>query len=25
MQVGMPIANVRWAAEMAVKGPQGGY
>ena len=25
MQVGMPIANVRWAAEMAIKGPQGGY
>jgi aldehyde dehydrogenase (NAD+) len=25
MQVGMPIANVRWAAEMALKGPQGGY
>ena len=25
MQVGMPIANLRWAAEMAVKGPQGGY
>ena len=25
MQVGMPIANVRWAAEMATKGPQGGY
>lgn len=25
MQVGMPIANVRWAAEMALKGPLGGY
>jgi aldehyde dehydrogenase (NAD+) len=25
MQVGMPIANVRWAASMALKGPQGGY
>lgn len=25
MQVGMPIDNVRWAAEMALKGPQGGY
>ncbi|MGV1047010.1 MAG: aldehyde dehydrogenase family protein [Solirubrobacterales bacterium] len=25
MQVGMPIANLRWAAEMALKGPQGGY
>ncbi len=25
MQVGMPIENVRWAAEMALKGPQGGY
>jgi len=25
MQVGMPIANVRWAADMALKGPQGGY
>jgi aldehyde dehydrogenase (NAD+) len=25
MQVGMPIANIRWAAEMAIKGPQGGY
>jgi aldehyde dehydrogenase (NAD+) len=25
MQVGMPIANVRWAAKMALKGPQGGY
>ncbi len=25
MQVGMPIANVRWAAKMAIKGPQGGY
>lgn len=25
MQVGMPIANLRWAAEMAVTGPQGGY
>jgi aldehyde dehydrogenase (NAD+) len=25
MQVGMPIDNIRWAAEMATKGPQGGY
>lgn len=25
MQVGMPIANVRWAADMALKGPLGGY
>jgi aldehyde dehydrogenase (NAD+)/betaine-aldehyde dehydrogenase len=25
MQVGMPIANLRWAADMAIKGPQGGY
>jgi len=25
MQIGMPIANLRWAAEMAIKGPQGGY
>jgi aldehyde dehydrogenase (NAD+)/betaine-aldehyde dehydrogenase len=25
MQVGMPIGNVRWAASMALKGPQGGY
>ena len=25
MQVGMPIANLRWSAEMALKGPQGGY
>jgi aldehyde dehydrogenase (NAD+) len=25
MQVGMPIDNIRWAAEMAIKGPQGGY
>jgi aldehyde dehydrogenase (NAD+) len=25
MQVKMPIANLRWAAEMALKGPQGGY
>lgn len=25
MQVGMPIDNVRWAADMALKGPQGGY
>jgi aldehyde dehydrogenase (NAD+) len=25
MQVGMPIANIRWAADMALKGPQGGY
>ena len=25
MQVGMPIDNIRWAAEMALKGPQGGY
>ena len=25
MQVKMPIANLRWAAGMALKGPQGGY
>lgn len=25
MQVGMPIDNIRWAADMALKGPQGGY
>ena len=25
MQVGMPIANIRWAAGMALRGPQGGY
>jgi aldehyde dehydrogenase (NAD+) len=25
LQVGMPITNIRWAAEMALKGPQGGY
>jgi aldehyde dehydrogenase (NAD+) len=25
MQVGMPIDNIRWAAEMAIKGPPGGY
>jgi len=25
MQVAMPIANLRWAADMALKGPQGGY
>ncbi len=25
MQVGMPITNLRWAADMALKGPQGGY
>lgn len=25
MQVGMPVDNVRWSAEMALKGPQGGY
>lgn len=25
MQVGMPVANIRWAADMALKGPQGGY
>lgn len=25
MQVGMPIGNTRWAADMALKGPQGGY
>jgi aldehyde dehydrogenase (NAD+)/betaine-aldehyde dehydrogenase len=25
MQVGMPVSNIRWAAEMALKGPQGGY
>jgi aldehyde dehydrogenase (NAD+)/betaine-aldehyde dehydrogenase len=25
MQVGMPVANIRWSAEMALKGPLGGY
>jgi aldehyde dehydrogenase (NAD+)/betaine-aldehyde dehydrogenase len=25
MQVGMPIGNVKWAAEKALTGPQGGY
>ena len=25
MQVSMPIVNLRWAAEMALKGPRGGY
>jgi aldehyde dehydrogenase (NAD+)/betaine-aldehyde dehydrogenase len=25
MQVGMPVANLEWAAEMALKGPRGGY
>ena len=25
MQVGMPIGNLRWAADMALKGPHGGY
>jgi aldehyde dehydrogenase (NAD+)/betaine-aldehyde dehydrogenase len=25
MQVGMPIDNIRWAADMALKGPQSGY
>ena len=25
MQVGMPVDNIRWAAEMAMKGPPGGY
>lgn len=25
MQVGMPIGNIRWAADRALEGPQGGY
>jgi aldehyde dehydrogenase (NAD+) len=25
MQVGMPVDNIRWAADMALTGPQGGY
>ena len=25
MQVGMPIDNIRWAAEKAIEGPPGGY
>jgi len=25
MQVGMPIDNVRWAADKAIEGPPGGY
>ncbi|MFB8388278.1 aldehyde dehydrogenase family protein [Microbacterium sp. NPDC055910] len=25
MQVSMPVANIRWAADMALKGPRGGY
>lgn len=25
MQVGMPVTNIRWAAERALTGPRGGY
>lgn len=25
MQVSMPVVNIRWAAEQALKGPRGGY
>lgn len=25
LQVGQPVANLRWSAELAVRGPRGGY